>query len=143
MVFQYPTRKGARADRWSPIIEKPPEQPQEILGLIQGKEPRSAEEWRVAVALTRFKVEFYYQVPIRGGTMLRGGQLLDFLLFIPNPLPLQVFGEYWHRAQMKNQDRWKLAILQQIYGVEPALLWGSELQTQEEANARVREVIGL
>ena len=143
MAFQYPTRRGARAERRNPIIGKPPKEPKEVMGLIQGRTPRSMEEWRVAVALMRFKVEFQYQVRIKGGSTLRGGQVLDFLLFIPNPLPLPVFGDYWHRAQMKNQDRFKLAVLQQIYGVEPEILWGSELQTQEEATARIREVVGL
>lgn len=143
MVFQYPTRKDARADRVKPIIGRPPKQPQEILGLIRGKQPESAEEWRVSVALERFKVNYRYQVSIRGGRLLRGGQLLDFLLYIPNPLPLQVFGNYWHRAQLKNQDRLKLAILKQVFGVEPVVLWGSELETIEEAIDRVREVIGL
>jgi hypothetical protein len=95
------------------------------------------------VALDRFKVNYQYQVPIRGGNLLRGGQLLDFLLFIPTAQPLQVFGDYWHRAQLKNFDRFKLAIIQQIYGVEPEIIWGSEVQTQAEAFIRVRKVIGL
>jgi len=143
MVFKYPTRKGARSERENPIIGKPPAQPKEQMGLIQGKTPQSYEEWRVGAALMRYKVEFYYQVPIRGGRLLRGGQVLDFLLLIPNPLPVQVFGNYWHRAQLKNEDRFKLELLQQIYGVEPEIIWGAEVQTQEDANARVREIIGL
>lgn len=143
MVFQYPKQRGVRAERMKPIIGKPPKKPVEEMGLIQGRKPKSIEEWRVAVALWRWKVDFSYRVPIRGGSMLRGGQLLDFLLYLPNPHPLQVFGNYWHRVQMNSQDRFKLAILRQVYGVEPFILWGSELQTQEEANIRVREVIGL
>ena len=143
MVFQYPTRKGARVDRENPILPKPPAKPQEVLGLIQGKTPQSFEEYRVGLALMRYDVDFLYQVPIQGGRMLRGGQVLDFLLYIPNPLPLPVFGNYWHRAQLQNEDKWKLAILLQVYRVKPEIVWGDEVQTQEDADARIREVIGL
>lgn len=143
MVFQYPTPKGARAERLTPIIEKPPAKPKESMGLIRGMTPGSMEEWRVGVALMRYKVDFRYQVPILGGRLLRGGQLLDFLLYIPYALPLPVFGNYWHRAQLRNEDKLKLAILWQIYRVEPEIIWGDEVQTQEDANIRIREVIGL
>ena len=142
-VFQYPTRKGAKVQRITPIIGKPPKKPVEQMGLIEGKRPGSLEEWRVAVSLWRWKVVFDYHVYIRGGTRIRGGQILDYLLYLPHPQPLQVFGDYWHRAQLQNADRWKLAILKQIYGVEPLILWGRWLQTQEETNKVVREVIGL
>lgn len=146
MVFKYPKSyyKAAKLDRENPIIGKPYKKPDEEMGLIEGRTPRSREEWRVAVALWRFDVEFRYQVPVMGGSMVRGGQILDFLLLLPpSPIPLQVHGNYWHRAQLKNEDRFKHQLLQQQYGIEPIILWGSELQTQEEANARVREVIGL
>jgi hypothetical protein len=143
MAFQYPLPKSSKAKRKKPIIEKPPKKPKEVMGLIQGKTPESLEEWRVAVALWRWKVPFEYHVSIRGGNLLRGGQVLDFLLHIPIPRPLQIFGNYWHRAQMHSEDRFKLAVLQQIYGVEPLILWGNELQTQGQAISRVREIIGL
>lgn len=143
MVFKYPTRKGAKAERVTPIMGKPPAKPQEIMGLIHGRTPDSMEEWRVGVALMRYEVDFRYQVPILGGRLFRGGQLLDFLLYIPYALPLPVFGNYWHRAQLRNEDKFKLAILRQIYRVEPEIVWGDEVQTQEDANARIRKVIRL
>jgi hypothetical protein len=132
MVFKYPKNfhKAAKVDRINPIIGKPYRQPDEQMGLI--------------VALWNVDVEFRYQIPIQGGSMVRGGQVLDFLLLLPpSPEPLQVFGDYWHRAQMKNEDRFKMAKLKQIYGMEPHILWGSELQTQEEATAKVREVLAI
>jgi hypothetical protein len=143
LAFQYPGHRGAKVDRAAPIIGKPPKEPQEKLGVIQGKSPRSREEWRVAVALWRFEVRFDYQVWIRGGTRLRGGQILDFLTYIPYPQPLQVFGDYWHRVQLRSEDRFKLAVLRQIYHVEPLVLWGRWLQTQQQTNEAVREVLGL
>lgn len=143
MVFQYPTPRVAKVQRRNPIIEAPPKKPKEIMGLIQGKTPRSIEEWRVYVALMRYEIEFRYQVPIMGGGLVRGGQILDYLIYNPFPEPWQIYGEYWHRAQMNNQDRFKLAILLQIFGVEPTIFWGSELQTQEDTFIRVREELGL
>lgn len=144
--YRYPKRRAAKLDRLHPIIGKPYKNPEEDteMGLIQGHVPKSRDEWRVAVALWRYKIDFYYQVPIRGGSMVRGGQLLDFLLLTdPAPHPLQVFGNYWHRAQIKNEDRFKLAILREQFGVEPYVIWGSQVQTQDDANAIVREVVGI
>lgn len=146
MVFKYPKSyyKAAKLDRENPIIGKPYKKPDEEMGLIEGRTPRSREEWRVAVALWRYKVEFRYQVPIMGGSMVRGGQLLDFLLLVdPSPIPLQIFGNYWHRAQIKNEDRFKISMLRQQFGIDPVVIWGSELQTQDEANTKIREVLSI
>lgn len=113
------------------------------MGLIQGQEPMSREEWRVAVALWKYKVTFEYQVSIRGGMLFRGGQVVDFICYLPTAVPLQVFGEHWHKGQLAAEDQLNLAILGEYYGREPIVLWGSELATQEQANQVVKERLGL
>ena len=109
--------------------------------LIQGKAIGSSEEWRVALALNKYKIEYLYQVPVRGGKRVRGGQVIDFLVYNPFPTPLQVFGKYWHEGQMGTEDHLKLAVLQQIYTQIPIILWGRELETQDEADDSVRRKV--
>lgn len=111
---------------------------EEEIGLIHGSVPGSVEEWRVAVALWRYKVDFSYQVPLFGAH-LRGGQILDFVVYIPFPTPLQVFGEYWHSGQARGAESLAIAALVRYYGREPIIIWDYEIPDQEEAYKVVKE----
>ena len=133
----YPTPKKKRLPAMQPFALSK-ETTTETVGTIYGKTPGSVEEWRVAVALWKYKLPFEYQVNIRGGSRLRGGQRVDFVVSNPFPQPVQVYGEYWHTGQLGSEDRMKLAILADIYGREVVVLWGSELGDQSAADAAVR-----
>ena len=109
--------------------------------LIQGRQPDSIEEARVANALDKYHVDYIYQYPIMGGRRVRGGQIVDFLLRNPFPTPLQVFGEYWHKAELSAGATLGLVILRNYFGRDPVVLWGSELETQEEANETIRRKV--
>lgn len=66
---------------------------------VQGIQTDSANEYYVSQVFDQlYGINSYqYQVPIMGGTSLRGGQVLDFLLDLaPLPIPVLVQGEYWH-----------------------------------------------
>jgi hypothetical protein len=64
---------------------------------IQGIKVGSLNEYNVAMALERMRLDFQYQHPIMGGHWIRGGQVLDFLVDRdPLPVPVNVQGEYWH-----------------------------------------------
>lgn len=141
LVFQYPIGEGKRPPRRKTPIIQPYREPKEKLGLIQGKKAESTEEWRVYKALVRLKVRFIYQVPILGGKFVRGGQVLDFLCFTPFPIPMPIMGKYWHRASPTNEDKWKLAMLRRIFGVEPAVLYDDQLQTDNAAYQAVKEAL--
>ena len=110
----------------------------EPMGLILGQTPGSREEWRVYLALVRYKLQFAYQVPVRGGRQRRGGQVVDFVVYNPFAVAVPVNGEYWHRGQMAPEERLKLAVLEVIFGRAPVVLWAAELQTQAMTNAVVR-----
>jgi len=116
---------------------------EEPMGLINGRIPGSREEWRVAKALWTLDVEFQYQKTIRGGTLLRGGQVLDFLLFVPFAQPAQVYGEYWHKGEISNEERLKLSVIEQEYGREAYIWWGKDLEDDEEALATVKKDLRL
>uniref|UniRef100_A0A6M3KTR4 Uncharacterized protein n=1 Tax=viral metagenome TaxID=1070528 RepID=A0A6M3KTR4_9ZZZZ len=111
---------------------------EEIIGLIHGQVPGSTEEWRVAVALERYKIDYSYQVPLFGGR-LPGGQILDFVVYIPFPTPLQVFGKYWHSTQTSGAESLAVAALMRYYEREPIIIWDYEIPDQEEANKVVKE----
>jgi len=78
-------------------------------GLIHGVQAGSIPEWNVAQALDILKVRYQYQVPVGSGRRLRGGRVLDFLIYRPvRWLALMVNGRYWHTG--KNTDELEVHI---------------------------------
>lgn len=108
------------------------------VGLIDGKVPASKEEWRLAVAFTRYKLEYDYQVPFMGGRSVRGGMVVDFIVSNPFPIPVEMMGEYWHSGALGAGDRLRLAILMNIFDREPVEIWDYEVPTQDAADQVVR-----
>lgn len=109
--------------------------------IIQGKEADSTEEWYVSIALSRLKIPYVYQLPLFGGYGVRGGMIVDFLIENPFPQALEVMGEYWHQGEMKARDRLRIAILNAYFKRETIILWGSELETVEQAITAVRKKV--
>jgi hypothetical protein len=113
----------------------------ETVGLIQGKEPDSVEEWRVANALQRFEIPFIYQFEIFDAS-IRGGIVLDFLVLTrPLSTPLEVYGKYWHRGERSSEERLRDVIVEDYFRgkSQPLLiLFASDLQTQEITDSKVR-----
>lgn len=125
-------KRGARPQINKAKIYKPLEEP-EIVGLIQGSVPMSTEEWYVAVALDRYKIEYQYQVPLWGGFMVRGGQVVDFIVNIPWETALQIMGERWHSGKFGSEDEFKVAQLRRYFNRDPILISDDALQDQEQA----------
>jgi hypothetical protein len=69
----------------------------------------SVNEENVYLALIKLKVQFRYQVPLGGGTLVRGGQVIDFVLdeIPPRPVALFVQGVYWHNQRTETEDELK------------------------------------
>lgn len=112
------------------------------LGLIQGRQPQSINEWNVYLALVRLHFEFTYQYPIDGGHALRGGQVLDFVLWsAPRPIALYIQGAYWHKGLMTTEDQLKQARVQKM-GFEVVDLEEAETETPELAYAAIRKKAG-
>lgn len=140
MVYQFPIRRQRQRapEQPRPVVgsQQPAQQAEEV-GLIQGQTPGSVEEWRVAVALWKYNLPFDYQWALYGGRLRKGGQIIDFIVYAPFKIPLYVNGEYWHQGQMGADDKLKLADAERFFGRPPVILWGKDLQTQEDANAAV------
>jgi hypothetical protein len=144
-VFQFSegVRRSARAKAnskaqdYKPGVEKE-EEPQPIQGITPG----SVQEWRVARALDRLKLEYDYQKGIGGGRRVRGGQVVDFWVYTaPYPTPIFVQGEYWHNRKTEMADTLKFERVQRIYKgqVMPnVILRESDLETMDAAYQTVR-----
>jgi len=143
--YKFPIPKKGRTRSNAPPVfnASPAKGEEEVVGEIQGQHPASKEEWRVAVALSKFGVDYRYQVSYFGGRWFRGGQVIDFVVYNPWPQPVQVYGEYWHTGQLGSEDTLKLARIRLVFGRDAIILWGNELQDQEQANRTVRaKVLG-
>lgn len=98
-------------------------------------------EYNTAIGLEYYDIPYIFQVYFFGGRRLRGGQVLDFLAFAPLTIPIQVFGDYWHRSQMSSKDKFLLTTLEHFLKRRVAILWGSETETVTAAKAAVRKKI--
>lgn len=104
---------------------------------VLGKKATS-NEYNVALALEYEKYNFMFQVWYWGGRHIIGGQVLDFLVFAPFPIPLQVFGEYWHSGLYATDDNFLLTQIARLIGRPPVIIWGNESNTFEDALNAVR-----
>ena len=98
----------------------------------------SKNEQNVYYALTKFEIQFDYQVPIFGGRLQRGGIVLDFLVRNPFDIAVPVHGDYWHRAYMSSEEQYALGVLIERFQGRVVVLWGHETDTYEEAEDAVR-----
>lgn len=120
-----------------PVVYRPDVQ----IGLIQGQTPDSVNEWFVAQALDKLRLQYYYQFVIDGGTSLRGGQTIDFLVQAAGWIPVYVNGEYWHNARNDPELTIKLAAAEQEFGRRPIILEEDETNTLDKAFGAVRRKI--
>lgn len=115
----------------------------ETIGTIQGMIPDSVEEWRVSVALDKFGWKYEYQSPIAGGRSRRGGQLLDFLVYtLPINTALYIQGEYFHGTRQEQKDKLLQAIAFGPMKLLVQILYGDQLETQDETDSKILEVFG-
>jgi len=118
---------------------------QDDVGLVQGKSA-SDIELRVAISLDKFNWEYQFQVGVMGGRQLRGGQVVDFIVDTkPLPTPLYIYGEYFHGSVQAERDKLMLALMSSAFHgqyAQPEILWGEQLQTQEESDQQILQIFG-
>jgi len=138
VTYQFPAPRGAKvkvsraAPKFTPESIEPA-----VLGPIQGKRAGSREEWRLAMALGMLRIDFAYQVGIMGGRRFAGGQVVDFVLYIPWAQPVQVFGQYWHSGD----EVCSLANIQRVYGRPALVAWDYELRSIRDAVAWIKRSV--
>ena len=108
---------------------------------IQGSKATDIE-YRVAKALDTLDIPYIFQYEMFGGRSRLGGLVIDFLaITVPLSTPVDVRGEYWHGPTRKYQDDLEIAMIRHHNRgmiAEPVILWGGELQTDEQALSTVR-----
>ena len=116
--------------------------PEETVQPVQGIMPDSRNEWYTALALDKFEIAYSFQYALNGGTSVRGGQVVDFVCWMPQgPLPVFVQGAYWHKITTETEDLMKQAAAEQAFGRRPILLMEEETSTRDKAERAVREKI--
>jgi hypothetical protein len=112
---------------------------------IQGKEATDIEA-RVAISLTKYRWDYEFQKPYMGGREVLGGQVIDFIVHtLPLPTPVWVQGEYWHEKAVTDRDKLNREFMYtEMHGTfsPPVVLWGIDLETQEESDEIVLKTIG-
>lgn len=121
----------------NPILYRPKEE----MGLIQGRVPMSINEWYVAQALDKEQFHYFYQFAIDGGSELRGGQTIDFLVMNAGWIPVYVNGDYWHNTQNDPELPIKIAAARDRFNREPVIIKEKESNTRAAALAAVRRYI--
>ena len=136
-VYKFKSRRSKK------IVLKPREQinydkpDEDVIQPIQGIMPDSKEEYWVAVGLYRLHLDFEYQYSIAGGSILRGGQIIDFLVnTVPLPTPVLVQGEYWHGGTKNAESEFKVTFIKKYFSGEaqdPVEIWDYEIPNMQSA----------
>jgi hypothetical protein len=138
LSYKFPEVKPRKAQLGRSVLK--PEKPLEplVLGPIQGRQAGSREEWRLAMALNERRIPFRYQVSVYGGRRVRGGQVIDFVVFMPYAQPVQVYGAYYHRNYQSGEEAFAVRRIEQLYHRPVVIIWDYELESIEEARQAVR-----
>lgn len=115
------------------VIETP------SIQLVRGIMPGSKNEWFTALALDKLKLEYWFQYAIGGGRNVRGGQVVDFVVFNPRATPVFVQGAYWHNQAHATEDQIKQAAASNYFRTPVVLLLEEETDTLELALAAVKK----
>lgn len=115
---------------------EPAREPEEIPGSIHGVQAGSKEEWRFYKSLIKYDIAFQYQVAIDGGRNVPGGQVVDFVLYIPYTQPVFIHGVYWHKDT--DENRFKFDRATQEFGREPDIVWDYEIPDQGACDSLVK-----
>ena len=105
------------------------------LDLVHGQMPDSYNEYYVALALDKLNYSYSFQVPL-GMSGVRGSQVIDFVVYNPNPVAVFVQGEYWHNKKTEMEDNLKHAAAARYYGAGNVIDFSEEETSTLEAAIR-------
>lgn len=102
------------------------------------------EEWVYTALLEEQRagtiLYFEYQVNIFGGRNVRGGIILDFVVYNPLATVLFVNGDYWHSGLLGADDLYQQILVRQRYPTV-VTLWGRELVDKDVTRELIHEWI--
>lgn len=106
---------------------------------VQGIMPDSKEEFWVALALYKLKIDFVFQYQLFGGRKYKGGQVIDFWVYtMPLPTPIFVQGWYFHYSTAEKAAQSKLNLMyleSRLAGkaMKPVEILDTEIPTPDDA----------
>lgn len=94
-------KRKVKTDQKKPRAQEIKDPKEEPPFYVKGQEAASKDEYWMSLALEKVEAEtgwgWAYQVPVYGGRRLRGGQVVDFILYTPGKWTvIDVRGKYWH-----------------------------------------------
>ncbi len=139
--------KKPRAVKLLPLNRLKGTSADEVLGgVVQGQAASDLEE-RFAKALDNLgdAIQGYeFRVPYIQGRNMPGEIEVDYVVYTPFPQPIQIDGAFAHKsAEQRADDLYSDAVLNDhLRGVAMPVIRikDNELQTQEDANQRAREI---
>lgn len=107
-------------------------------GTIQGLQAQSTNELNEAAALDSLGHVYIYQYRVFDVGGVVGDFRVDFLVLstVPYSTPLEVFGNFFHRAQLEAEDQLRLQLIDDHFrgrANETVIVWGNESETFEDA----------
>lgn len=151
-IFRIKTRSGIGhklTPRTAPKRRIPAHPPFPEIKLIQGMMPDSKEEYWVALALYKLKLDFEYQYQLFGGRKYKGGQVIDFWVYtVPLPTPIFVQGFYFHYATAEKAAQTRLNLMylkSRLAGKakEPVEILDTEIPTPDDAYLVVKRKLKM
>ena len=113
--------------------------PEPEIQRVQGIMPDSKEEYWVALALYKLKIDFIFQYQLFGGRKYKGGQVVDFWVKTqPLPTPIFVQGWYFHYSTAEKTSQTKLNLMyleSRLNGkaMKPVEIIDTEIPTPDDA----------
>lgn|GEM_PF-7027327 len=120
----------------APLVKELPE-----VMMIRGQQAGSKEEYFVAQGLNKLGMKYSYQVPVMGGRNVRGGQVLDFLVYTPGKYTIvDVRGTYWHTGA--REDSLDILRVTRRYGWLLLVAWDTDVPDEATALSFLRTHLG-
>lgn len=123
-----------------PALVPPVTNPTKIqIAPIQGRMPDSLNEYLVAWALDKLRIDYQYQVPL-GALGTRGSQVIDFVVWVGGGgIPVFLQGRHWHTTSTETEDALKQQAAQQRYHNLPVVLREEQTDTYQHAMQACKE----
>jgi len=103
-------------------------------------------EYKITIAIETLGYEYWFQHWLWGGSTLRGGVIVDWVVFTPTPTPLEYDGLHWHTGAASEEDNLQRIRVAQYFKVpEVIVITSLEVDSdtpQDEVLAVVREKLG-
>lgn len=62
-------------------------------------------EYKITMAIETLGYDYFFQYWLWGGSTLRGGVIVDWVVFTPRPTPLEYDGLHWHTGAASEEDK--------------------------------------